>query len=173
MAFTFVVEIGEADPDANSYCDVSFADDYIEANAFASAEWLALEEEDKQRLLVRASKQLDVRFKWHGTRVDADSGLKWPRAGAYDEDSFVIPDTTIPKLLKEATAEFACYLMNDDWTAPRDSDQFKRLQVDVIDVQFNTDYRRSYIPDTLVQMLRDLGVATSGNRPGFKKIVRT
>lgn len=173
MAFTFVVEIGAADPDATSYCDVTFADDYVEANIHASVDWLALEEEDKQRLLVRASKVLDIRFKWHGTRVDPDSGLKWPRAGVYDEDSFVIADNVIPKILKEAAAEFAVYLMNDDWTTPRDNDQFKRLQVDVLDVQFNTDYRRAYIPDTLVQMLRGLGVGTTGNRPGFKKIVRT
>lgn len=173
MAFTFVVETGEADPDANSYCDVAFADDYVEANHFASADWLALEEEDKQRLLVRSSKVLDIRFKWHGQRIDPDSGLKWPRAGVYDEDSFVIADDVIPRILKEATVEFACYLMSDDWTAPRENDQFKRLQIDVIDVQFNTDYRRAYIPDTLVQMLRDLGVSTNGNRPGFKKIIRT
>jgi hypothetical protein len=173
MAFTFVVETGEADPDANSYCSVEFADDYIETNIHQSEAWLDLEEEDKQRLLVRASKTIDYRFKWNGTRVDPDSGLKWPRAGVYDEDSFVIPDDMIPRILKEATAEFATYLMNDDWTAPRENDQFRRLQVDVIDVQFNTDYRRAYIPDTLVQMLSGLGSGITGNRPGFKKIIRT
>jgi hypothetical protein len=172
MAFTFVVEIGEADPDATSYCDVEFADDYTEANTFQSSDWLALDEEDKQRLLVRASRMLDVRFKWHGQRVDQDSGLKWPRAGVFDEDGFVISDTVIPVILKQATAEFAVYLMQDDWTSPRDADQFKRLQVDVIDVQYNTDFRRAYIPPTLVEMLSALGSSSSGNRPGFKKIIR-
>lgn len=173
MAFQFVVETGEGDPDANSYCTVEFADDYSEMNIQRSAEWLALEEEDKQRLLARASKNLDIRFKWNGTRVDSDSGLKWPRAGVYDEDGFIIPDDVIPGILQEATAEFAMYLMSDDWTAPRSEDQFKELKVDVIDIKFDTNFRRSYIPPTIVAMLADLGESNSGSRPQFKKIIRS
>jgi hypothetical protein len=173
MAFSFVVETGEADSDATSYADVAFADDYVEANIHASADWLALEEEDKQRLLVRSSKVLDFRFKWNGQRVDQDSGLKWPRAGVYDEDGFQIADDVIPRILKEATVEFAVYLMSDDWTAPRENDQFKEIQVDVIDIKFDTDYRRAYIPPTIVAMLTELGNSNTGLRPGFKRIVRS
>lgn len=173
MAFTFVVETGAADPDATSYVDVEYADDYIEANTFQSDAWLALDEEVKQRLLVRSSRMLDVRFKWHGQRIDPDSGLKWPRAGVFDDDGFVISDSVIPSILQQAVCEFAVYLMQDDWTAPRDADQYKRVQVDVIDIQYNTDYRRAYIPQTIVQMLHSLGVGNTGNRPGFKKIIRS
>jgi hypothetical protein len=172
MAFNFVVETGEADSDANSYCTVEFADDYVEANIHASAEWLALEEEDKQRLLARSSKVLDFRFKWNGQRVDQDSGLKWPRSGVYDEDGFQIADDCVPKILKEAAAEFAVYLMTDDWTAPRGNDEFKEIKVDVIDIKFDTAYRRAYIPPTIVAMLDDLGSANTGSRPNFKRIVR-
>jgi hypothetical protein len=172
MAYTFVVETGQADPDANSYCDTTFADDYIETNIYASANWLALGDDEKQYLLTRASKILDVRIKWNGQRIDPDSGLKWPRAGVFDEDGFCIPDSVVPRLVQEATAEFATYLMNEDWTAPRDADQYKRLQVDVIDVQYNNDFRRAYMPQTIVEMLSALGSASTGNRPAFKKIVR-
>jgi hypothetical protein len=173
MAFSFVVETGIADPDANSYCTVEFADDYVEANTHVSSDWTALDDATKERLLVRASKTLDVRFRWQGTRVDQDSGLKWPRSGVYDEDGFQIGDDVIPRLLQEATAEMATYLMSDDWTAPRENDQFKELQVDVIDIKFDTDYRRSYVPDTIIAMLHTLGFANSGKRPGFKPIIRT
>lgn len=173
MAFQFVVETGVGDPDANSYCTVEFADDYSEMNIQRSAEWLALEEEDKMRLLARSSKTLDYRFKWNGERVDADSGLKWPRAGVYDEDGFIIPDDCIPSILQEATAEFAMYLMTDDWTAPRDEDQFKEIKIDVIDLKFDTNYRRSYVPPSIVAMLDELGNANTGLRPAFKKIVRS
>ncbi len=173
MAFNFVVETGEADPDANSYTTVEYADDYSEANTFQSAAWLNLEEEDKQRLLVRSSKQLDVRFTWNGRRVDQDSGLKWPRTGVYDEDGFQIADDVIPRILQDATVEFAMYLMNDDWTAPRTEDQFKEIQVDVIDLKFNTDYARPYVPPTIQTMLQSLGDCITGGRVGFKKIKRT
>lgn len=173
MAFTFVVETGDADPDSTSYCDVEFANDYMEANAFASEGWLALDEDVKERLLVRSSRILDIRLRWNGRRAEPDSGLKWPRAGCYDQDGFLIADTTIPTILKQAVVEFAGYLMNDDWSAPRDNDQYKELSVDVIDIKFNTDFRRAYIPDTVTQMLSDLGSATTGARPNFKPIRRT
>jgi hypothetical protein len=177
MAFSFVVEIGEADPDANSYCTVEFADDYLEANPHVSADWLDQEEEDKQRLLVRASKVIDYRFKWHGTKSDADSGLRWPRAGAYDEDGFEIPDNVIPRILKEAVAEFAAYLMQEDWTAPRSGGgEIAQVKVDVIDVKFNTrpeDAGRGVMPESILAMLESLGNAQTGRRPGFKRIVRS
>ena len=173
MAFTFVVETGEADPDANSYAALQFADDYVDTNSYASSEWLALDDDAKEKLLVRSSKIIDVRFKWNGQRVDQDSGLRWPRAGCFDEDGFQIADNVIPRILQEAVVEFATYLMNDDWSAPRDADQFKEIKVDVLDIKYNTDYRRAYIPDTIVQMLSALGLCTTGNRPGFKPIRRT
>lgn len=172
MAFTFVVEDGSADSDANSYCTVEFADDYIEAHTHQSEAWFDLEEEVKQRLLVRASKVIDYRFKWEGTRVEQDSGLKWPRAGVYDEDGFLIRDDQIPRILQEAVAEFAVYIMNDDWTAPRENDEFSAIQVDVISLKFNTDFRRAYMPESIEQMLSSLGRATSGRRPSFRPIIR-
>lgn len=173
MAFAFVVETGEGDADANSYTTVEFADDYIEMNIHSSTEWLALEEEDKQRLLARASKTLDYRFKWNGQRVYQDSGLKWPRAGVTDSDGWYIPDDVIPRILQEATAEFASYLMDTDWTAPRENDEFTEIKVDVIQLKFDTSYRRAYVPPTIEAMLEDLGNANTGTRPGFKPIVRT
>lgn len=173
MAFTFVVETGEADSDANSYCSVEYADDYIEANTHQSEAWFDLEEEDKQRLLVRSSQVLDYRFKWDGERVEQDSGLRWPRAGVFDEDGFLIRDDSIPKILIQATAEFAIYLMNDDWTAPRGNDEFSALQVDVISIKFNTDYRRTYVPETIEAMLEGIGSPNNGRRPSFRPIVRS
>lgn len=173
MAFTFVVETGEGDSDANSYATVEYADDYVEANIHQSEAWLDLEEEEKQRLLVRSSKTLDVRFKWDGQRVDQDSGLRWPRSGVFDEDGFLIRDDVIPRILQDATVEFAVYLMQDDWTAPRGNDEFSALQVDVISIKFNTDYRRTYIPETIEVMLEGLGNPNNGRRPSFRPIVRS
>jgi hypothetical protein len=171
MAFNFVVETGIADSDANSYADVEFADDYVEANIYAEA-WALASEETKQKLLVRASKNLDARVNWYGTRVDEDSGLRWPRAGVYDRDGFLIAEDVIPEQLQEAVVEFAVYLSTYDWTSPRDADQFKELQVDVIDIKFDPAFRKAAIPDTVVLMLEGLGDVNGGKRPGFKKIIR-
>lgn len=173
MAFYFLPEDGTAETNANSYTTVEFADDYAETVTDKTDEWLALEEDKKQRLLVRSSKQLDVRFVWKGYRVDPNSGLAWPREGVY-LDGALIPSDCIPRILQEATVEFALYLMTTDWTAPRDNDQFKEIQVDVIDLKFDTEYRRGYMPPTIIQMLMELGYASAGSgKVGFKPIIRS
>lgn len=175
MAFSFVVEDGSADSDATSYCELEFADDYIEANIHVSTEWFDLEEEDRQRLLVRASKYLDRQVNWNGERVDQDSGLRWPRSGVYDSDGFEIPDNVIPVALKEAVAEFASYLMTDDWTRQEGGGNgLKEVKVDVIDVKFDTDMSaRGSVPSQVIAILDGLGTVNTGKRPGFKKIIRT
>jgi len=173
MAFVFTVETGSADSDANSYTTVEFADDYIAANAFASADWLSRTEDAKQKLLVRASKYLDRNVRWNGTRVDGESGLRWPRSGVYDADGFEIPDDMIPIVLQEAVCELASYLMNDDWTAPQGARGIRELKVDVIDIKFDSDMVRGTLPDFIIQMLSDLGEVNSGRRPAFKQIIRS
>lgn len=172
--FAFVVEDGTADADANSYTSVEFADDYAETATFHSATWLALTDDQKERLLVRSSKIIDARVRWAGERVDADSGLRWPRSGVYDRDSFLIADDVVPIALQEAVVEFSLYLMTDDWTAPRSNAEFKEIQVGPIDVVFNdTTYARGAFPDIIAMMLEGLGYLDAGKRPNFKKITRT
>lgn len=173
MALPFVVETGSADPDSTSYVTLEFADNYIGINAYKADEWAALEDNDKQNLLMRSTLFLDTRFRWNGQRVEQDSGLKWPRAGVFDDDGFLIGDDCIPPALQQAVCEMATFLMDEDWTVQRTTEQFRELHVDVVDVKFNQDYRRGYIPDTIIQMLLGLGFANSGRKPMFKPIMRT
>lgn len=172
MAFSFVVETGVGDADANSYCDLEFADEYIYANIHASDTWTALDDEDKQRLLVRSSKYLDRMVQWAGERVEEDSGLRWPRAGVVNSDGFVIHDDVIPPQLKEAVCELASYLMTDDWTAPQGSRGMREIQVDVIELKFDSEFVRGSMPDVVMEILDGLGVIKTGKRPAFKKIIR-
>lgn len=173
MAFSFVVETGDGDPDATSYVSIQFADDYIDANSFASADWLALSDENKQRLLIRASKYLDNIVQWDGEKVDEDSGLRWPRSGVYDRDGFLIAEDDIPQALKEAVAEMANYLRTSDWTAPSDTAGLREVQVDVIDIKFDSNFKRGNVPPIIAQILEGLGTINTGRRPAFKPIVRS
>lgn len=172
MALAFVVETGDADPDATSYVSVEFADDYIGVNIHASADWLALDTGDRENLLMRSSKYLDRMVRWEGERVDEDSGLRWPRSGVYDIDNFLIPDDVIPEALQEATAELAAYLMSSDWTQLESGRGLKEIQVDVIELKFETDFTRGSIPAHVMAILEGLGDINTGRRPAFKKIVR-
>lgn len=173
MAIDFTVETGNADPDANSYVDVGYFDDYAATNPFRSSMQAALPTESREILLVRASKYIDVTVKWNGTRVDQDSGLRWPRAGVYDADGFEISDDTIPPALKDATCELALYLMDEDWTSPQGQRGFQQIQVDVIDIKMTDNYVRPSLPDLVIDMLNALGSVNRGTRPAFRKIIRS
>ena len=178
MAFQFVVETGVGDPDANSYVSVEFADDYIATNSFASPQWDLLDEDEKEKMLVRSSKIIDRRVKWQGDRVDGESGLRWPRAGVFDEDGFIIPDDVIPDLLKEAVCEFATYLMTTDWTneTTQASGALTKIKVDVIELEMDakssSSTLRSALPQFIIDMLAALGVVENKGGTAFKKIIR-
>lgn len=171
MAFTFVVETGTADPDANSYTTVEYFRDYIVTNSYVDISLLT--DDQIEYGLVRASKYLDNMVAWNGTRVDDESGLRWPRAGVYDADGFEIPSDVIPFVLQDAVCEFFGYLLTSDWTAPEDSRGLKQIEVDSINLRWADNYVRPSMPDYLVAMLAALGNVNNGVRPAFKKIIRS
>jgi len=172
MSFIFTVEVGDADPDANSYADLDYADAYISANSYAYANWTALDETAQQAALIRATKYIDTMVEWYGSRVDPESGLRWPRSGVYDADGFEFPDDQIPAILQDATCELASLLITDDWTQSQPTKGMKELKVDVIELQFDTKMTRPSLPDFVIEMLSDLGSVKRGTRPAFKKIIR-
>lgn len=174
MTFTFVVEIGNADPDANSYVSTDFAADYISTNAFVATKWAALDTDAQEKYLVRASRYLDRIVQWNGERVDDESGLRWPRSGVFDSDGFEIADNVIPEVLQEAVCELASLLASGtDWTQPQDGRGIKNIKVDVLDISYDPNIAmRPSVPDYIVSMLSDLGIVNRSVRPAFKRINR-
>lgn len=173
MTFIFTVEEGTGDPDANSYVDVESAADYIGTNVYTATDWAALSDDDQANALSRASKYIDNIVQWNGTKVTADSGLRWPRAGVYDQDGFEIPDDVIPQLLKDAVCELASVMISEDWTGTQGTRGFKEIQVDVIDLKMQDNYVRPSLPTYVIDMLSPLGTVNRGTRPSFKRIIRT
>lgn len=173
MSFSFVVENGVGDPDANSYVTEDYANDYFAVNSYVSDTWAALDDDQKQKLLVRASKSLDAIMLWSGTRVDDESGLRWPRTGAFDADGFQIPDDVIPPILMDGVCEWASYLMTSDWTSPQPQRGLNRIEVDVIKIVYDDSYVRPSLPDYIIAMLSCIGLVNKGVRPAFKKIIRS
>lgn len=172
MAFTFVVETGNGDPDANSFASVFFADDYIASNVFAFSAWDALDPEDKERFLVRASLYISRMVKWAGSKTDPENGLPFPRTGVYDSDGFEVPADSVPILVQQATCEVASQLASgNDWTSKSNTYGMTEIQVDVIDIKFDSSMTRASLPDFVMQMLADFGRVTSGRRPQFKPII--
>ena len=63
MAFSFTVETGLADPDANSYASVDCANNYIGTKT--STDWDALDDATKKRHLVSATHYIAVAADWN------------------------------------------------------------------------------------------------------------
>lgn len=95
MAFT--VEDGSGVANANSYCDVAFADSYFTDRAVAA--WSLLNSTAKQAALIAATDYIDSVWGsyFKGAQTSEAQSLQFPR-GAF---------TGIPETLKKATAEYA------------------------------------------------------------------
>jgi hypothetical protein len=122
MAFT--VEDGTGLTTANAYVSVADADTYFADQG--NAQWAAVANSTlKEQAIVRATSFLDASYrpKFIGRRKTREQGLSWPRYGAVIDaegnaygmiwdltgfsGGFLIPDTEIPILVKNATCELA------------------------------------------------------------------
>lgn len=172
MAFTFVVESGSGlITGANSYVSVSDASDIIATNIHADTAWVALSTADQEKLLAWATRYLDTKASWKGTKSVEDSPLRWPRTGVYDRDNVLIDSDVIPQQLKVATAEMARYLIAQDRTIERDQDGLVRLKADVVEIEFREGYTLPSVPDYMQDLITGLGyMPSSGMR--FSPIAR-
>lgn len=172
MTFTFLPEDGTALEAANSYVTVEEADDHFLIDLNFAATWSALDEEAKQHQLAWATRVLDQKVEWRGTRVDADSGLRWPRTGVYDRDGALIDDDAVPLQVKQAVCELAKFLMTTDLTAGQDVEYLKRVRVDVLEAEWQDGTGQSALPSLINDILFGLGaMPTGGSR--FVRILKT
>ena len=168
----FVVENGSGNPAATSYLSIEEANDILALNIHITAEWAALVDADKERLLAWASRYLDERTRWFGHRVNEASGLRWPRVGVIDRDGLLIASTVIPQQLNVAVAEMARFLMVAVRSAERDLDWLARLKADVIELEFREGYKLPKVPEHMQFILAGLGAVSTGGGVRFKPSIR-
>ena len=112
----FLAETGDGLADANSYSDITFADDHhsLRGNAL----WGTFDDGEKQAALVRATDYIDKRFGsvFRGRKLQRQQALEWPRLNAYDDDDFWLDG--IPRNLQKATVEYALRALIYNTLAP-------------------------------------------------------
>ena len=96
--------------DANSYCDVAFADAYAATRQWGP-DWLALADEEKELALIGATMWMET-LNWTGTRCSATQALAWPRQGATC-DGVTSDCSAIPTRIKQAECELAMKFAKD------------------------------------------------------------
>lgn len=170
MAIT--VEDGSVVTDADSYVSVAFADAYFAIDVNYDATWAALSTSDKEQRLKWATRILDQKVRWNGTKVEDTSSLRWPRTGVYNRDDILIEDDEMPLQLKEVTCEVAKLVGTVDPTTSMGADYLKKVVVDVIEIEYQDGAGQPVTPPILNQLLRGLGYYPTALGSHFGRIVK-
>ena len=99
----------------NSYVTLDSANKYF-ADRVGASTWVALSNDEKEDLLVTATRTLDQEI-WTGVAVSTSQLLAWPRSGSYYEPKqgyqVSLDETSAPLRVQEATFELALHYMGN------------------------------------------------------------
>ena len=100
--------------DADSYASVAEMDAYHVDHLYASA-WTALTSGEKVAAGIMSTRLLDAMPRaWTGGAVNSTQALGWPRTGMLTRNGFAVAITAIPAPLKNAEAELARQLAEEN-----------------------------------------------------------
>jgi len=170
MAFTFTVETGAGVANATSYISEAAADDYFEIDRPFSATWTALTSTEKEYRLGWATRILDQKVKWKGTKTADANALEWPRASTYDRNGTAVDDDEMPQQLLDVTCELAKYLNSTDPISDSGIDFVKHIVLDVLEIEYQEGTSQSSFPNVINSLLRGLGHYPVPGQFSFNKI---
>lgn len=170
--------------DANSYVLVTEADAYVNTYELDTAkrlQWSKLSADDKARLVILATRQLDMYMNWEGYRTVYLQALDWPRTETY-QDGRPFQMDVIPNIVKDATTIVALWMMANGAASPVEGNaNYDSIELGPIKIDFNeskSGQSKAYLPDDAVMMLRDVGsmdlpAVPGGNTLTVAKLTRT
>ena len=126
------------DPNANSYTDVAYADNYFSARLHAE-DWFTATQGEKESSLQWATQLIDPED-WYGIIATDAQALRHPRKQLYDADGRLLPDDIVAKAIQDGTCEYALVLYRGDVTLDTGLEGYDSLQVDVINLGINQAY---------------------------------
>jgi len=100
-------EDGSVVSGANSYVSVSDSDSIADELLIDPSEWITLSQNQKEKYLKRATRELDLKNNWASDVKDTDQALGWPREEFEDAAGRTVKDDIVPQLVKEATVFLA------------------------------------------------------------------
>jgi hypothetical protein len=171
VAFTYVQETGAQVANSNAYVSLADADDYYEIDTGFDATWVLYTDAVKEERIAWASRVLDQKTDWEGSRVATTQSMRWPRCGVVDRDGEAIERTEIPQPVQDATLELLKYMVNNNLTTGADIERLRRVTVDVIELEYQEDTSQTSIPTIINHILDGLGRFIVGNKR-FAKINR-
>jgi hypothetical protein len=148
---------------ANSYvtkAEASAVGGYFETSLF-NTDWTGATVDQRDTAVIMATRLLDTWVEWRGYKADDDQSLRWPRYSVTDRDGDVFEEDEIPQDLKDATAEYAGWLLGQDTDpgAEPDTKGFSKLAVGSLSIEVDKADRdaTTVMPDTVKAMVEPYG----------------
>ena len=168
MSLTLVATAASAS--ANSYCTLASANDYLQQNIHTYSTWAALATTDAEACLIFATSLLDKQMDWVGTKGSSSQALRWPRDDVSDADGYAVDSESIPKFLREATAEYARWLSVKDRTAEDPTRGFSRLEAGGLAAYIDKHDRVEVMPELVYSMIKEFGGKASSRTRVLERI---
>lgn len=161
---------------SNSYCSLAEAEAYFEGRLYKSAWDDADDDEGKIPALIWATRILETRVRWNGTKATAAQALQWPRGyvvNPYYGDMVVptpsmqadysqvlyISDADIPQFIKDAECEMALALLGGtDVTLDPTTAAYNSISVGPISLNINDSPRAITLPKPVRELVRPYGM---------------
>tara|TARA_R110000803_G_scaffold52647_1_gene108338 strand:+ start:202 stop:708 length:507 start_codon:yes stop_codon:yes gene_type:complete len=157
---------------SDSYVTIAVADAYHATHLYSSV-WTAASTDNKERSLKMATRLLDERMTWNGSKHTDEQSLRWPRGFVTDYDGYSIETTEIPVAIQNATAEFARHLISADSTAESQGKGMDSLVAGSVSLSFSKTDTADVLPSIVQEMLRGWGTLHARAKFGSVSVVRT
>ncbi len=156
---------------SNSFITVAEADTYWATNLYAT-NWDGATTANKEKALKMATRILDEKVAWVGTRATSTQALGWGRTDV-TWDGTTISSTTMPIQIQSATAQFAGDLLGSNLTANAEGKGLNSLKVGDITLDFDKNDTAGVMPEIVQEMLRGWGTIYARAKFGTVPVVRT
>ena len=156
---------------SDSFMTVAEADSYWATNLYATT-WDTGTTANKEKALKMATRILDEKVAWSGTRATSAQALGWGRTDVY-WDGITVESTTVPIQIKNATAQFAGDLLVSNLTANSEGKGLNSLRVGEITLDFDKTDTAGVMPEIVQEMLRGWGTIYARAKFGAVAVVRS
>lgn len=157
---------------ADSYISVADADTY-HGNNLNVTDWTGASSSDKEKALKMATRLLDERIDWNGSKYTEAQALRWPRSNVNDRDGYSVSTSEIPTDVTNATAEFAKFLIAGNRVDDSDGKGISRVKAGSVEVDFDKTDTADVLPEIVYEMLRGWGTIHARSKFGSVAVVRT
>ena len=152
---------------ANSYASLEEVTQFLQSMPDSqTTAWFTntMTDTKRKKLVITATRLLDEAFTFIGRRSSPDQNLQWPRTGVPIDGLWAsgvcddyLNETTVPRFIKNATADLARHLATTDILEDSATDTLDEVSLGSLKVKFNLSPKNSQFPASVLSTLRKWG----------------